>query len=72
MTTFDTQKFRKDLLKKRIESGQLQTDCAKQIGIAASSLSRFERGVFMPDIVSLMACCDWLNKKPGVYFKNEK
>ena len=72
MTTFDTQKFRKDLLTKRISEGLDLRNCGIQVGVSASTLSRIERGAFMPDLLTLMACCDWLNKKPGAYFKSEK
>jgi len=71
MTRFDFQKFRKDLLTKRINSNLDLRSCAKQIGISAPTISRLERCMGFPDLVSFMACCDWMEKPPARYFKKE-
>ena len=45
------------------------TEAAKQIGISKATLSRLNRGVFLPDVNTYIVCCRWLDVPMEFFFK---
>jgi len=45
------------------------TEAAKQIGISKATLSRLNRGVFLPDVYTYFVCCRWLDVPMEFFFK---
>ena len=66
--TFDIEKFREDLLTKRIIKDKLTLrQAAVQIGSSAATISRVERS-HMPDIETFCKICSYLDADPKIYF----
>ena len=67
----DAKKLGKKIKLARIELDMNQTDLAKKIGVKQKSISRYETGLSMPSIETLMKISKVL-KKPVGYFLGEK
>ena len=67
----DAKKLGKKIKLARIELDMNQTDLAKKIGVKQKSISRYETGLSMPSIETLMKISKVL-KKPTGYFLGEK
>ena len=66
---FKAEAFRKDIILCRSLTNRLgMRDCASQIGISASTLSRLETGK-IPDIHTFIKVCTWLKKDIKNYIK---
>ena len=65
---FDSKQLKKDLITKRcIDNDMSMDDACEEIGISKATLSRIERSR-MPDILTLIDLCVWLETDPGKYF----
>jgi len=66
----DAKKLGKKIKIARIELDLNQTDLAKKIGAKQKSISRYENGLSMPSIETLMKIAR-VFKKPSGYFLDE-
>jgi transcriptional regulator with XRE-family HTH domain len=66
----DAKKLGKKIKIARIELDLTQTDLAEKIGAKQKSISRYETGLSMPSIDTLMKISKAL-KKPAAYFLEE-
>lgn len=53
---------------KRKWTGLVLRECAKEIGVHPSTLSRIENGV-LPDLMTCKKICNWLNLDVDYFFK---
>ncbi len=67
----DAKKLGKKIKLARVELDLNQTDLAKKIGAKQKSISRYENGLSMPSIETLMKITKIL-KKPAGYFLDEQ
>jgi len=66
----DAKKLGKKIKMARIELDMNQTEFAEKIGAKQKSISRYETGLSVPSIVTLMKISKIL-KKPASYFLDE-
>lgn len=67
--TISLEELKKDIISKRCHYNRIALrECAKQIGISASTLSRVERGR-IPDLITYAKLCMWLDKNMNYYFE---
>jgi len=66
----DAKKLGKKVKVARVELDLNQTDLAKKIGAKQKSISRYENGLSMPSIETLVKIAKVL-KKPASYFLDE-
>ena len=70
MIEFRTEKYREDLVLKRMISLNISMgEAAKQIGISKATYSRIESGK-LPDIETYMKTLNWLNKQGSEYINS--
>jgi len=66
----DTKKLGKKIKLARVELDMNQTEFAEKIGAKQKSISRYETGLSMPSIATLVKVAKVL-KKPASYFLDE-
>ena len=66
----DTKKLGKKIKLSRIELDLNQTELAEKIGATQKSISRYETGVSLPSLATLLKIAKTL-KKPASYFLDE-
>ncbi len=67
---FNVQKFGEELAMFRITKKKMTArEVQSQIGVAASTISRCERGIYLPDMITFGKLCSWMNKEPNIFFK---
>lgn len=65
---FYSEKLGQEIERKKNLRGEISTrKAAKQIGVSSSTLSRVINGT-MPDIVSFLKICNWLQVAPVVFY----
>lgn len=65
----DAKKLGKKIKMSRIELDLNQTDLANKIGAKQKSISRYETGLSMPSIETLVKIAKALKKEPAYFFE---
>ena len=59
------------LEKARKEQGYTQTEVAQATGVAISTYSRVEKGLYEPDVKSALRICDFLKQSPRKFLREK-